>query len=496
MQAPTSIHPAIRRVAERNRLRRAPGREGGVRPATDWTADDLIAWIETEFYIPEMKGTDHPAMPLADYQKAALREAHRRTPDGKFVYDLVLWSDIKKSAKSSIAAAVILFRALNTEYGSFKIVGNDLKQADSRVFYYMKRALELNTTLAKRATIKNYHITLDTHSTIEAVPVDPKGEAGGNDDLIEFTELHAASSKAALAMWTEMTLSPTKRGYSQRWVDTYAGHSGEAPVLEPLYQTCVKDGTRLDLGIDGLEVYANGSAFCLWNTRPRCPWQTSADGQAYYASEARTLVPNEYRRVHENAWVTSADVFVPAEWWDACRAEMPAFDARAKVVIGMDAGVSSDCFALVGVSRIKDLTYVRFTRVWRPQGGKIDFDEVEHVIREELVKQYVVAQIPYDPSQLHQMATRLTKDRVAWLYEFNQGQPRLIADKQLYDCIRDRRIVHDGNSILREHVTNANGESDARDHSLRIVKRAEHLKIDACVALSMANSEARRLMIG
>lgn len=461
---------------------------------TTWTADALIDWIETEFYIPERKHLDPPAMTLADYQKAVLREAHRHTPDGKFVYDLVLWSDIKKSAKSSIAAAVILYRALRTEYGSFKIVANDLRQADSRVFYYIRRAIELNSRLAARATVKNYKISMANQAVIEAIPVDPKGEAGGNDDLIEFTELHAAENRASLAMWTEMTLSPTKRGFSQRWIDTYAGHSGEAPILERLYDEIVRPENRID---PDLELYASGGRLALWNTAPRCEWQVSDDGHAYYASEAKTLLPNEFQRVHRNQWVTSEDVFVPGEWWDACRGELPVFDARTPLVAAMDAGVSSDCFALVGVSRRGVIVYPRVVRVWTPEkGNPVDFAEVERFVRDELVKQYNVVQIAYDPHQLHDMATRLTRDRVAWLYEFSQREPRLVADKQLRDCIRERTIVHDGNPLLAAHVRNANSKSEGEIDKLRIVKRAEHLKIDACVALSMANSEARRLMIG
>jgi phage terminase large subunit-like protein len=457
----------------------------------------LVDWIQSEFWIPERNHLpdDQRGLELHPYQIAVLNEAERRDPaTGKYIYDIVVWSDIKKSAKSSIAAAVILYRALYTTWGSFKIVANDLKQADSRVFYYIKRAIELNTRLTSRAQIKNYKIQLDNHTVIEAIPVDPKGEAGGNDDMIEFTELHAADSKAAAQMWTEMTISPIKHGFSQRWVDTYAGHSGESPILEPLFDYAVKDEYRLTLpdAPADLELYARGAMLVLWNTRPHLAWQTPE----YYASESAVLTPNEFQRMHRNQWVTSADVFVPAEWWSACQGDYPAFDERIPVVIGMDAGVSSDCFALVGVSRIGDTTYTRFCRIWKPpKGGKIDFGEVERCIRDELVKQYNVIQIAYDPYQTHDLATRLRNDGVTWMYEFTQGAPRLEADKQLYDCIRDKRIVHDGDATLREHVTNANSKSEGDVDKLRIVKRAEHLKIDACVALSMANSEIRRLNV-
>ncbi len=450
-----------------------------------------VDWIESEFWIPEL----HGPIVLHPYQRAALNEAYRRDADGKFVYSVVVWSDIKKSAKSSIAAAVALERAHRLSYGSIKVVANDLKQADSRVAFYARRALELNKHFADwKVKPSGYNVTTPQHTIIEAIPVDPKGEAGGNDDLIIFSELWAANQTAAQRMWTEMTLSPTKYGYSQRWVETYAGFSGESPLLEQLYETGVKAGRLLDVGIPGLELYANDTArlLCLWNTQPRLPWQSDD----YYAQESAVLTPGEFARVHRNQWATSEATFLPGEWWHNCIGDIPEFDDKAPVVCGMDAGVSSDTFALVGVSRIEDTTYVRFCRVWKPpKGGKIDFDDIDKFIRNELVKQYNVVQIAYDPHQLHDMATRLRKDAVTWMFEFKQANPRLVADKALYDAIRDRKIIHDGDPQLTEHVKNANSKSEGDIDKLRIVKRAEHLKIDACVALSMANSEARRLAL-
>lgn len=464
------------------------------KPSILLSGDYVCDWIERHFYIPEQQHTDNPALPLDPYQRAVIREAHRQNENGRYVYDLVLWSDIKKSAKSTIAAAVILCRAMHLSWGGIRIVANDLRQANSRVFFYIVRALELNKELRKRATIRNYKITLDNHTVIEAVPVDPSGEAGGNDDMVEWTEAHGLTSTAAIRMWSEMTIPPTKHGFAQRWLDTYAGWIGESPVLEQLYEICVKSGKRLDLtsfdAPDDLEVYANGSMLALWNTRPRLPWQSDS----YYASEEQILPPNEFSRMHRNQWVTSENVFVPAEWWDACQGEYPEFDARLAVVVGMDAGVSSDYFALVGVSRINDITYARFCKVWKPpKGGKIDFADVERFIRDELLVSYNVVQIAYDPYQTHDLAMRLRG--VVWCFEFTQGAPRLEADKQLFDCIRDRRIMHNGNVELTEGVKNANSKSEGDVDKLRIVKRAAHLKIDPCVALSMANSEARRLSL-
>lgn len=453
-----------------------------------------LDWIESNFYIPE---TIAPIQ-LMPYQRAVLKEAYRTDADGNYAYSVVVWSDIKKSAKSSIAAAVALERARRIAWGSVKVVANDLKQADSRVAFYARRAIELATKAQRPFTTglqmkpSGYQITFPNRAMIEAIPVDPKGEAGGNDDLIIFSELWAANQKAALRMWTEMTLSPTKYGKSQRWIETYAGFSGESPLLEQLYQVGVKEGRQLDLGIPGLEVYTNDASklLCLWNTQPRCPWQTAE----YYAQESAVLAPNEFQRVHRNQWVSSEDVFVPGEWWDTCLTDVPPLGEYQSIVIGIDAATTSDCFGIVAVSKESPNTVaVRYARAWTPpQGGKIDFDEPEAELR-RLAQQYKVAQFAFDPYQLHDLATRLRKQGVGWFKEFKQGEDRLIADKQLHDMIRERRVLHSAEPELTAHIKHANRKTEGE--KMRIIKRAEHLKIDLAVALSMATHEAMRLNI-
>lgn len=249
-----------------------------------------------------------------------------------------------------------------------------------------------------------------------------------------------------------------------------------------------KPDNVIDIGIPDLGTYALGKIFVLWNTQPRLPWQSPE----YYASEAVTLTPHEFARIHRNQWVTSENTFVPIEWWDACKTD-ELCPPEAPVVVGIDAGVTNDCFAVVGVSRVGDYVYVRFCQIWRPaHGTALDFSLPDKFLREKAAE-FNIIQFAYDPYQLHDMATRMRNDGVGWWREFSQSQERLLADKALYDNIRDRRIRHNGNVDLREHIANANSKTEG--DKLRIVKRAEHLKIDACVALSMAHAEARRLIL-
>ncbi len=466
-----------------------------------WMPNDPVGWIEREFFIPETKGP----LQLQPYHRAVLREALRCDENGDFVYSLVLWSDLKKSVKSTIAGAVTLFLAWHHEWETARVIGNDLRQANSRSFFYIERAIKLNPRLKSRCVTKNYKISLPNNTTIEAIPVDPDGEAGGGDLIVCFTELWAAKNEAAKRLWTETTLSPLKYGRSLRWCETYAGFDGESPILEQLYEQGVTNGRPLDVGIPGLELTTNDGArmLCLWNTKPRCPWQTPE----YYQQEAGQLAPSEFDRIHGNKWQSATEAFVPIEWWDACKAALPPLRRNQEIVLSADAGVSSDNFALVGVTRDGEMTDVRYVRIWKPPpNGKIIFgdpDDPENTDYAEgeilrLCRQYNVVRFVGDPWQLHDLMTRIRRRNIVAVEEFSQGNDRLIADKHLYDIIRERRIRWDDTipriDELRQHIANANQKTEG--DKLRIVKRDAKLKIDAAVDLSMAAYTAKRLNLG
>lgn len=456
---------------------------------------DPIAWIEEHFMIPETK--DHHII-LGEYQKACIREALTRDENGNFPYSVIVWSDTKKSIKSTVAAAVLLWMAYQTPWGSMKIVANDLKQADSRVAYYARRAVELHPIMRETVKVKLYNMELPNHCKVEAVPVDPKGEAGGNDDMVCYSELWAATNKAAQRMWTETTLSPTKMGKSFRWVETYAGFIGASPLLEQLYVEGVKNGTPaefVDQFDPPLQAYVNKPArlFCLWNQHPRMPWQTAS----YYSQEEAVLQTSEFNRVHRNQWVNSQNAFVPPEWWYGCQEsetnKIPEISHETtSCIIAIDAAVSGDTFGIVMVSGRGGGTMVdiRYVRGWKPpKSGKIDFSEPESEVR-RLIDNYNVVEICYDPFQLEDMAGRLRTELVVHLHAFSQTTERAIADKRLQDLIRERRVCHRGEPELTEHVINADIATTAEENRLRIVKRAPYLKIDLCVALSMATNRA------
>lgn len=482
---------------------------------------DPVTWIEKNFYIPETRNDPilRGRLQLQEYQRDVIREALSKDKNGNYKYSIIIWSDIKKSAKSTIAAALALYCAEFTEWGEIYIIANDLKQADSRVAHYLRRCLQLNPKLGKKYSSRGYRTTGPNGSFLEAIPIDPSGEAGSNADVLVFSELWGANEEAKQNMWAEMTLSPTKAGHSFRFVESYAGFAEESLLLWSLYEMGVKQGKmlwpdKLYPVTEGepapLELYANRDAgmLCLWNTKPRCPWQS----RLYYQTEEKILPPAQFQRIHRNQWVSSSETFVPMTWFEACKraeAEWPKWETEDEqkitatstrfikkkwpMIIALDAATTNDSFALyMGCRHPKIPTDILtiHAQKWMPVNGKIDFqgtDEKpgpEKVLR-RLISEYNVIQVTYDPYQLHDMATRLKKEGLAWFKPFNQGTDRLIADSQLRDLIRDRRLWHRGEPDLREHIQNANAQIDPQDSKIRIVKRVEHLKIDLSVANSM-----------
>jgi len=443
-----------------------------------------IDWIEHNFYLYDTG----KLMNLYDCQRRPLELALSRNDDGSYRYNTVLWSWPKKSAKSSIIAAVADYVAEHHMNGSVKLVANDLKQADSRVGYYLREAIKIGQRNGKRqginVTPSGYKVTYPNGAKLECVPIDPSGEAGGNDDMIVYSELWGWKSKAHQRMWSEMTLSPTKWGNSQRWIDTYAGVTGESPILEQLYEIGVKQGLPI-AGYEDLEVYENKAAKMLtvWVTKPMLPWQT----KEYYDQERSQLLPSEFDRMHGNKWVTSTQAFMQIELWDACKVDRLSELNGRSVIVGIDAAVENDCFAVVAVSRTNDIPELRYCRIWQPPDGlQVDFVEVEKEIK-RLFTAYNVIEVAYDPYQMASTAQRLG-DNAFW-NPFLQGAPRLIADKRLYDMIINRQIAHAGDyPDLRQHMINADRKPDG-EH-LRIVKRTTAGKIDAVVALSMAVDRA------
>lgn len=250
--------------------------------------------------------------------------------------------------------------------------------------------------------------------------------------------------------------------------------------------------------------------------------------EGFAQARAQTLTAKEARVLLDAEWedLTEGQPFLPdMTWWDHCQEKLPPLTQREPLVVSLDAATgrtttSSDCFAIVGVTRhparqrAGDTVAVRYAKTWQARPGrKIDYQGTwdDPGPERELLRLcgydmdadgvpvprsgggYNVLAVVYDPTELHDMAARLSRAGVAWFREFPQGVLRNESDRQLLELIQQKRLAHDGNEELRTHIKNADRKTDESGHKLRIVKRVDSLKVDLAVALSMGSHESMRL---
>jgi len=214
-----------------------------------------------------------------------------------------------------------------------------------------------------------------------------------------------------------------------------------------------------------------------------------------------SVPPPVFERFYKNRWTEETGTFVSMEMWDACcDPALPSLvDDRSWVVMGVDAAVTGDCFGVVAVTRDPnrpaDAIAVRDVRVWTPPvGGSIDFTGPWSYLM-DFTRAHRVIQIAYDPYQLHDFMTRFQRERGVWCREFGQQAERSAGDSGLFQLIRGRRLRHNGDPILREHIGNCGFKVAANeDTKARLVKRGAG-KIDLAVSLSMGSAECLRLIL-
>lgn len=255
----------------------------------------------------------------------------------------------------------------------------------------------------------------------------------------------------------------------------------------------------------------NGDSFLAFKRNSRVvtlPLELNRENLAPgYIEHRRTSLTESEARVRVDAeWEDESDTekFINIFWWDACREELPPLTRNEPSILSLDAATGSettanlaDCFAAVIVTRHphrkQDLA-IRYCGIWQADPGKyLDFDPIWNEIL-RIKDNYSLVEVPYDITQLHWMGEKLRKLGVN-AKAFDQGKARLIADKDLQQIIMSKRIAHDGNPLLRQHMDNADIKKSG-DDGIRIVKRANSLKVDATVATSQGAARCLYYNIG
>jgi len=400
-------------------------------------------------------------------------------------YSIRLWSEMKKSGKSFLAACILLYEVITHSDTEVVSAANDQEQSQSRVFATAVALCQKNPDLAA-CVVKTTQseIRFSNGSVFRAIASEYKGAAGGRQRVTCFDELWAYDSERMTRLFEEMTPPPTEKG-AYLLITSYAGYSNEGELLENLYKRGLK-GKRVHRS---LECYRAEGLFMFWSHTRRQPWQLGEEGRAYYAEQKRILRPNTYARIHRNEWVSSEGVFILPEQWAACvdPSRSPLLSGRL-LLIGADIGIKSDNGAVVGVAWDDKAQKIVIAchRVWRPTKNQpVNLQEIEDYIL-ELHRRHRILRLYADPYQAMQMLQNLQKKIGSnVVMEF----PQTVANtttmgESLYSLIKGKTLVAYPDDDIEAHILNATGVETAR--GFRIAKEKASKKIDLAVALSMA----------
>lgn len=225
------------------------------------TGHDLIAFVDG--YITRNE-TNEP-WSLSDYQRKVILLMFAKH------YSIRLWSEVKKSGKTFLAALVALYYTMTRPDSEVVCLADDEEQAQSRVFAICVKLCEYNHELRASAKILSSEIRFSSGSVIKAMASEYKGAAGVRQILTIFDELWAYDSERALRLFEEMTPPPTIAD-AFIFIVSYAGFTGESTVLEKLYYRGL-GGKKLSRQY---EVTADARLCMFWSHKARQPWQTKA----------------------------------------------------------------------------------------------------------------------------------------------------------------------------------------------------------------------------
>jgi hypothetical protein len=478
----------------------------------DWI-DRKGFWVRDTWSVETGRMVGAGTLHLFPHQKAILGKALGFNDEGIINYQTVLYSCIKKSGKTAIAAAVAAWYVEEGPPGTEAYcLANDLDSAEGRVMrdvkYHFQMRIANNQTFVDEQTGENlvyddknckinmYDIQLPNGSLIRALAQSYRSVAGSRHALTVWDELWGYSSELSRRVWDEMTPIPTIPN-SLRFIATYAGFENESDLLWDLYLQGVNRDEH-DQGkataIEGLDnCYENRRQFTYWSHDPTMPWQT----EEYYEEQMTTLRPAAFLRLHQNQWVTSHEQFIPVEWFDR---SAKFYHAPATlwsdhpfrffpVTVAVDAGIKRDSTALVGVGydAKRGKVGVLFHKIWTP--GKDDQVDLDATVERELLdihSKFNIVSVVYDPTHLLQTMLRL-KRRGLPTREFTQNVPNMTAASQLlYELFKNNNLETYPDDDLRRHVQMAVAETTSR--GFRIVKSrvSKRHQIDGAIALAMA----------
>jgi len=435
----------------------------------------------------------------------------------------------RKNGKSSWAAGEAIYMAgfdINPLRGKPEPVAQVVLSATKRdqvdrvVFAEIERMLRRSVTLEKRARSVRREVRFRENDGLIMTTGSDKPYDGLNPHCVVMDELHAwrehhrqfydtmvtGSGFRDQPLISMITTAGDDKSYLWNEVYEYASKITKGLVNDERFFAYVAELDEHDDALDERNwIKAN----------PNLGVSVSLDYLRQQATEAKasSVALNRFNRYHANRKVTSIEQAFQMHEWDSCRGEYADWSTADVVTAAVDLGGRDDLAAYALCARFP-LPDKDGMPVWRyeikirayiaadtqrdlraePFNSWVYNDLIrkrQFVIPElrdsllEDCKTYGVSTVAYDPYNAQQLGDELAQEG---LTAARMAQNCSNFNEPIHDimlCIKEKRLLHDGNPLLRWCANNAKIIRNRQDLWM-YDKRDSNDKIDPIVAATMA----------
>lgn len=469
---------------------------------------------------------------LEGWQKFALWTLFgwKRAADDSRRFRKLFWSMARKNGKSSIASGIAIFLAMmdvnpvtgKPEEVAEVILAATKKEQVEKVIYAEIERMRLRSPFLEKASSRiNKQITFKSNAgSIRCVGSD-KPYDGLNPHAVLMDELHAWREHHRKFYDTMQTGSGYRRQPMIGTVTTAGDDTSHLWLEEYRYAQGVLDQTIKDESFFAyvFEIDEDDDPLdeATWiKANPNLGVSVKLDylrDQAKQAASSK-LSLNRFTRYHCNRLVSSMEKAFDLEQWDKCRGEFSDWHQADAVGAGVDLGGRDDLAAWAMAARFeldeerdgkpvyryeirtqayiaadteRDLTAQPFAN-WVYSGliQKCKYPTAN--LRDDLIEEvgeYGVHAVAYDQYNAQQFGDDLTEEGIT---AARMAQNFSMFNEPIRDfmqAMKDGRITHNGNPLLRWCAGNAIISRDRNDRWM-FDKRSSSEKIDPIVAMIMA----------
>lgn len=462
---------------------------------------------------------------LLPWQRDFIRSVYCwRKPDGTRRIKLALLTVARKNGKSCLTYGLTAYHLIaDGEQSPSCVSCACTREQASQVFDWFRFAIDSNPTLAKAL----HYVT--SKKTIYYPKRNGKYRSLASEATANFGHGHSFVIHDELAfhkrddLYTALKNSTDARPNGLQVITSTAGWNKNGAFYKLVqYARKVLSGEVVDVTFqpfiyevpDGADLDAGPEVWTLANPSLGIT-QTAEDFANQWQREKQDATTRHaFELLKFNRWQDAPNSWLPVDAWDSCKGNATIPD-KAPVVVGVDVGATRDLTAISVIHARPDKSFAVQSWGFVPEGALQTRDGVNvqayqafaksgalvitpgtatdelRLIRflDELRDRYTVRAVVFDKWQSLTLANHCMRQGVE-TYNFPQTHSYFNAPCiELEKLVNNRKIVHDGNPLLRWQVGHTYLDRDRKGYVKPITSRPENKK-DNLIATLMALSLA------